>query len=94
MSEQTLQEVDELRRQVERLQAENLESQKKLRDQDDRLGLLLLLLAVDRGIYVVRKPGSSEWGLLSKEKYKRHRGERLPASKPQKMPASPRKRAA
>ena len=94
MSEQTLQEVDELRRQVERLQAENLESQKKLRDQDDGLGLLLLLLAVDRGIYVVRKSDSCDWEFLSREQYKRHRGEKLPESKPQKMPASPRKRAA
>lgn len=94
MSEQTLQEVDELRRQVERLEAENLESQKKLRDQDDGLGLLLLLLAVDRGIYVVRKPNSTEWEFLSKEQYKLHRAGKLPESKSMKMPVSARKRAA
>lgn len=92
MNEPTLQEVDELRRQVARLEAEK--AQVELRGQDESLGLLLLLLAVDRGIYVVRKPDSSEWELLSREQYKRHRGEKLPESKPQKMPASPRKRAA
>jgi hypothetical protein len=94
MSDHTFAEIDELRCQIARLEAEHRRSQVELRGQDDSLGLLLLLLAVDRGIYAVRKPDSSEWELLSREQYKLRRGEKLPESKSLKMPVAPRKRAA
>jgi len=92
MNEHSLQEMDELLDQIARLEAENLDSQGKLRGQDQTLALLLLLLAVDRGIYAVRT--DSDWELLSPEEFKQKQGEKLPQSNPSRRSDSPRKRAA
>lgn len=94
MSEQSLEETDELKRLVARLEAEHLASQATVEGQDNSLRLLLLSLAVDRGIYAVRKPGCPVWELLTPEQYVVRRGGKLSESSSPKLTVSSRKRSA
>ncbi len=94
MSEQSLEETGEVRRQDTRLEGASLASPAALQGQDDSLRLLLLSLAIDRGIYAVRRPGCPAWELLTREQYLIRRGGTLPESKTLKVSVSPRKRSA
>jgi hypothetical protein len=89
MNEHPIPQQSALRRQLARREREIQESASKLEKQEDRLRLLILTLAVDRGIFAVSTSGGSDWQLLTREQYTLRRSRTLKEKESLRSPDPP-----
>lgn len=86
-------EIAELRGQLSFLEAAKAEADHAVRKTDQRLAILLLRLANERGIFAVMHEGGRAWEFLSKEEFLRQHGGPATVSFPDVV-KPPKKKAA